>query len=228
MQLHEIKREHPLKKKKRVGRGGKRGTFSGRGTKGQKSRAGRAPRPALRDIVKRFPKKRGYQFTPSKPKAVVLNVKALEQKFNAGEVVNLVALRAKNLIKQNITRVKILGDGDLTKALIFKGMLIFSKSALEKIKKAGGKIETIARKRPTLTRAERKAKKPRKAKKIIAPEAVTEAGKVVKAIKAGKPEAAKAIKDIKAGKAIKQEGKMKKTKKKVAVKKEKNSENKGN
>ncbi len=47
------------KSKKRVGRGGKRGTYSGRGIKGQKSRAGRKMRPAIRDLIQRTPKLRG-------------------------------------------------------------------------------------------------------------------------------------------------------------------------
>jgi len=59
IQLHQIQPEHKLKKKKRVGRGGKRGTYCGRGIKGQKSRAGAKIRPALRDLIKRIPKKRG-------------------------------------------------------------------------------------------------------------------------------------------------------------------------
>lgn len=63
MQLHELKPIHPRKRRKRVGRGGKRGTFSGRGTKGQKSRAGASVRPGFRGgdtpLWKVFPKQRG-------------------------------------------------------------------------------------------------------------------------------------------------------------------------
>jgi large subunit ribosomal protein L15 len=62
MQLHEIKPTHKLKKRKRVGRGGKRGTYSGRGQKGQLSRAGRKLKPLIREIIKRYPKLRGYKF----------------------------------------------------------------------------------------------------------------------------------------------------------------------
>ncbi|PIS13477.1 MAG: hypothetical protein COT67_01505 [Candidatus Tagabacteria bacterium CG09_land_8_20_14_0_10_41_14] len=66
MQLHQLKPSTKNKDKKRIGRGGKRGTYSGRGLKGQKSRAGRKLRPQLRDIIKRLPKKRGYRFKPVK------------------------------------------------------------------------------------------------------------------------------------------------------------------
>lgn len=62
MQLHELKPNHKLKKTKRVGRGGKRGTYSGHGIKGQKSRAGRKMQPIIRNIIKRYPKLRGHKF----------------------------------------------------------------------------------------------------------------------------------------------------------------------
>jgi large subunit ribosomal protein L15 len=62
MQLHQLKPIHKLKKRKRVGRGGKKGTYSGRGIKGQKARAGRRLKPAIRELIKRYPKLRGYKF----------------------------------------------------------------------------------------------------------------------------------------------------------------------
>jgi len=68
MQLHQLIPTTKNKSKKRVGRGGKRGAYSGKGLKGQKSRAGRKLRPQLRDIVKRIPKKRGYRFNSRKPR----------------------------------------------------------------------------------------------------------------------------------------------------------------
>lgn len=61
MQLHQIQPTHQNKSKKRVGRGGKRGTYSGRGMKGQKSRAGHKIRPAIRDLMQRTPKLRGVK-----------------------------------------------------------------------------------------------------------------------------------------------------------------------
>jgi len=62
MQLHEIKPIHKLKSKKRIGRGGKRGTYCGKGVKGQKARAGAKIRPEIRDLIKKIHKKRGYKF----------------------------------------------------------------------------------------------------------------------------------------------------------------------
>jgi len=63
MQLHELKPDHKNKTKKRIGRGGKRGTFSGKGVKGQKSRAGRKIRPGTRDLIQQIPKLRGARNT---------------------------------------------------------------------------------------------------------------------------------------------------------------------
>jgi len=68
MQIHQIKPKIKKKNRKIIGRGGKRGTYSGRGIKGQKSRAGRKIRPELRDIIKKLPKKRGYRFPVIKRK----------------------------------------------------------------------------------------------------------------------------------------------------------------
>lgn len=118
MQLHELKPKHRPKKKKRIGHGGKRGTYSGRGVKGQKSRAGRGPRPALRDIIKKIPKKRGYRFKSIKKKPQIVNLKDLEKQFKSNEKVTLETLLEKGLIgkvKGKMPKVKILGQGKLTK-----------------------------------------------------------------------------------------------------------------
>jgi len=119
MQLHQLKTKRS-KKKKRIGRGGKRGTFSGRGMKGQKSRAGRKMRPALRDFIKKIPKKRGYKFKPG-PKPQVVNLSDLEKHFSDGDIVSPETLLKKGLIgKVKKEGVKILGKGELTKKLEIK------------------------------------------------------------------------------------------------------------
>jgi ribosomal protein L15 len=71
MQIHNLKRTHKNKKDRLVGRGGKHAKTSGRGGKGQTARAGNKRRPELRDIIKKLPKNRGYQFK-SKKKAFLL------------------------------------------------------------------------------------------------------------------------------------------------------------
>ncbi|MCX6752607.1 MAG: hypothetical protein NTZ87_03900 [Candidatus Nomurabacteria bacterium] len=62
MQIHNLKRQHKNKKDRIIGRGGKHAKTSGRGGKGQTARSGNKRRPELRDIIKRLPKNRGYQF----------------------------------------------------------------------------------------------------------------------------------------------------------------------
>jgi len=143
MQLHQIKPKTKSKAQKRIGRGGKRGTYSGRGIKGQKSRAGRKMRPQLRDIIKKIPKLRGYKFNPIKKRPVAINVNILEKKFNNGDKVNPQVLFEKNIIKKEkgiLPKVKLLGVGEITKKILVLGCQI-SKTAAEKIKKAGGEIE---------------------------------------------------------------------------------------
>jgi large subunit ribosomal protein L15 len=143
MQLHEIRPIHKFKKRKRVGRGGKRGTYSGRGMKGQKARAGRKLKPLIRELIKKYPKLRGVGFKVREFKTAILNIETLEKKFNAQEIVNPKTLLKKGVlhkIKGRIPKVKILGKGELTKKLIIEQCQI-SKSAKEKIEKAGGSIK---------------------------------------------------------------------------------------
>ena len=142
MQIHQFPKSKKQKTKRRVGRGGKRGTYSGRGMKGQKSRAGRKLRPEWRDALKSIPKRRGYKFKPAGEKPVVLNLGIINGIFKEGALVNQQSLMDKGLvskIKGALPAVKILGAGDLTKKLDFKG-LKSSQAAKEKIEKAGGKI----------------------------------------------------------------------------------------
>jgi len=120
MQLHQVKPKNINKSKKRVGRGGKRGTYSGKGMKGQLARAGRKLRPEIRDFVKKIPKKRGYNFQSFKIKPQIVNLKDLNEKFDNNEIVSPETLMEKGLIakiKGRIPEVKILGDGKLTKKL---------------------------------------------------------------------------------------------------------------
>jgi len=147
MQLHELKPIYKFKKAKRVGRGGKRGTHSGRGIKGQSARAGRKMKPIIREWIKRYPKLRGYKFKSkiqnSKFKIVIVNLETLEKKFNSGEKISPEVLLEKKIIRKikgRLPKVKILGHGKLTKKLIIEGCQI-SKSAREEIEKAGGAIK---------------------------------------------------------------------------------------
>jgi len=143
MQIHQIRPINKKKKRKRVGRGGKRGSYSGRGIKGQKARAGRKMPPFIREVIKRYPKLRGYRFAKRQDDLVFVNLEVLEKKFKESETVNARILLEKKLIRRikgKTPKVKILGKGELTKTLTVKGCDV-SKSAKEKIEKAGGTIK---------------------------------------------------------------------------------------
>ena len=147
MQLHEIKPIHKSKKSKRIGRGGKRGTYSGRGIKGQKSRAGRRFKPVIRELIKRYPKLRGYRqkskIKNAKLKTVTVNLEALEKRFNSEEKITPETLLEKQLIRKikgKMPKVKILGKGSLTKPLTIEGCLV-SKKAKEIIAKVHGVVK---------------------------------------------------------------------------------------
>jgi large subunit ribosomal protein L15 len=146
MQVHEIKREHPHKKAKLVARGGKRGKTAGRGGKGQTARAGNKRRPAMRDIIKKLPKLRGHGKNRSKstfdrgPIAVV-NVSQLEAFDVKTEITGMMLVTSKlvELSSGRMPTIKILGTGELTKALTVVGFAV-SETAKAKIEKAGGAV----------------------------------------------------------------------------------------
>lgn len=143
--LNTLKRKNPNKKHRQVGRGGKRGTTSGKGTKGQKSRAGHRMRPELRDIIKKLPKLRGRgknSNTSIQVKAVAVNLASLEANFKANETVTAKALVDKKIVRRlggKTPVVKVLAKGEITKALKVRGLEV-SIAAKEAIAKAGGSV----------------------------------------------------------------------------------------
>jgi len=142
MQLHQIQRKTPNMKMAQIGRGGKRGKTSGRGQKGQDSRAGAKKRPELRDFIKRLPKLRGYAFKSIIAKAYPVPLSALEKNFKDGARVEPKTLASKGVIEKlngDYPRVKILSAGEITKKLIVSGCEI-SASAKAAIEKAGGTV----------------------------------------------------------------------------------------
>lgn len=142
MELNSIQSK-AKKSRKRIARGGKRGKTAGRGTKGQKSRAGRKIRPAERDLIKKLPKLRGYRFKSLKNKHAVVSVGAIERVFQQGDVVSPTTLVAHRLIekKGSVTpAVKVLSDGAITKKVTIEGCAV-SAAAREKIEKAGGSVK---------------------------------------------------------------------------------------
>ncbi|HEY4489769.1 MAG TPA: uL15 family ribosomal protein [Candidatus Paceibacterota bacterium] len=145
MQTHNLKRKNKNKKARLVGRGGKRGKTSGRGTKGQNARAGRKKRPEIRDIIKKIPKLRGRGKNSNKSiqwKPVTLNLDILEKNFENGETVSPSSVIGKGIAKKSEVHtrgIKILSDGKITKKLIIKSISM-SKNAHEKLSKAGTTI----------------------------------------------------------------------------------------
>ncbi len=149
MKLHELQVTPGSRKRRtRVGRGdgsGLGGT-AGRGEKGQRSRTGAAIRhhfeggqtPSFRRIPKRG-------FTVGvKMIYNVANLSDINDVFEAGAVIDSDALRGKGLIGKTVAPLKILGNGDITKAMTFKAEK-FSASAEAKIKAAGGTVEVISK-----------------------------------------------------------------------------------
>jgi large subunit ribosomal protein L15 len=125
-----------------VGRGGKRGKTSGRGTKGQNARAGRKKRPEMRDFIKRLPKLRGYAFNTIKSRPAEVKLADIETTFANGAIINPKSLVEKKLVsmfKGRFPKIKILGTGELTKKVTIEGCAVTA-SVREKIEKAGGKV----------------------------------------------------------------------------------------
>ena len=137
MQLNEI--QFKLRRKTRIGRGGKRGNTSGRGQKGQKSRSGRNIRPAERDLILRLPKLRGYKNKPLGDLPKIFNLRDLHKLIENNKVIDIDLFKKEGLIRGGEKKIKILGDGSINKSVEFRGFDV-SKSARNKIEKAGGKI----------------------------------------------------------------------------------------
>jgi large subunit ribosomal protein L15 len=146
--MQNLKAPAGANKKKRIagrGSGSGRGGYSGRGRNGQNARSGGGVRlgfeggqmPLYRRIARR-----GFSNADFREEYQILNIKDLEGKFSDGDTVNLQALQEKKLVKKSVTRVKLLGSGDIGKKLTVKVDMV-SAGAKEKIEKAGGKIEKI-------------------------------------------------------------------------------------
>ena len=147
MKLHDIAPTPGSRhRRKRVGRGDSSGLgkTAGRGEKGQKSRTGAVIRPFFEGgqipLFRRLPK-RGFKNADRIIYALV-NLDKLNNNFEAGDVVDFEALRAKKLLAKSDTIIKILANGEITKALTVKAAK-FSAAAAAKIQAAGGTVEIV-------------------------------------------------------------------------------------
>lgn len=149
IRLHDL-RPAPgsTKKRKRVGRGnaGKGGTYAGRGRKGQGARSGGVKGPYFEGgqlpLVRRLPRIRGFKNIFRVPFRIV-NVGRLETTFEPGEEITPETLLTRGLIKKGKNPVKVLAEGELTKALRISAHA-FSKGAREKIEAVGGSVVELA------------------------------------------------------------------------------------
>jgi len=134
------------KDRKRVGRGdgSGHGTYSGRGSKGQKSRAGCKMKPGFEGgqlpLIKRLPEKRGFN-NIFRTEYSVVNLDKLSM-FESGSEVTLDRLLAAGLVRSLRYPVKVLGEGDISHPLVVKAHK-FSAAARAKIEAAGGKVEEV-------------------------------------------------------------------------------------
>ena len=147
MKLHELSpNPGSRQRRKRVGRGDSSGLgkTAGRGEKGQKSRTGSKVRPFFEGgqipLFRRLPT-RGFN-QPDHIEYALVNLNILEDNFAAGDVVDTESLRAKKLLGKAEKMIKILANGELTKALTVKAEK-FSAAAKAKIEAAGGKVEVV-------------------------------------------------------------------------------------
>jgi large subunit ribosomal protein L15 len=152
LNLSNLEPAQPRKSRKRVGRGlgSGKGRYSGRGIKGQKSRAGSHKMPAgfeggQMPIDMRLGKLRGntsadaMPIGPFRTYTQPVNVGDLERRFETGADVTPEALKSTGLVRKLSIDVKVLGEGELTKKLAVSAHG-FSKSAVEKIEAAGGSV----------------------------------------------------------------------------------------
>ena len=147
MKLHELSPAQGSKKSvKRIGRGtaSGQGKTAGKGQKGAKSRSGYSRSPGFEGgqmpLQRRVPK-RGFNNIFATEYAII-NLSSLERKFEAGATVDAQALIEAGVIKKALDGVKILGNGQITKAINVKVAAI-SESAKAKIEAAGGNVEVL-------------------------------------------------------------------------------------
>jgi len=146
MNLHDLKNTYKRKARRRVGRGdgSGHGRTCGRGDKGAGQRSGNSRRPYFEGgqipLFRRLPK-RGFK-NPNHVTYTVVNVKRLNEAFEAGDKVDEAILHERGLISKSTHGLKILGEGEITKALTITADK-FSDTARQKIEAAGGVCQVV-------------------------------------------------------------------------------------
>lgn len=148
MKIHELKPAKGSKKRpKRIGRGlgSGHGRYATKGIKGQKARSGGAKGPGFEGgqmpLQRRVPK-RGFSNAPFRKEYAIVNLKDLNKIIDEVEVITPEVLVERGIIKKIKDGLKILGEGEIKKPVTIKAHAV-SKTALQKIESAGGKVEVI-------------------------------------------------------------------------------------
>lgn len=145
MNLSKLSPKFAKKDRKRKGQGSGtgNGTFAGRGCNGQNSRSGGGVRLGFEGgqstLIQRMPKMRGFT-PPNRVEAQIVNIKTLNELFKDGETVSVKTLVEKDIVNANNSKVKILGEGEISKKVTIDAGILISASAKAAIEKAGGKI----------------------------------------------------------------------------------------
>jgi len=145
MKLAQLRRNVPNAAETRIGRGGKRGKTSGRGTKGQYAHGGHGVRAAIKDVIRKLPKLRGRGLNLNKqigPNSIAINLAALEAVTNKDDIVTFDFLKSVGLVGKSWKQsqyVKILAQGEVSKPITVQNIPI-SVAARDKIVSAGGSV----------------------------------------------------------------------------------------
>jgi large subunit ribosomal protein L15 len=145
MLRQDLQMSQPRKKKKTIGRGGKKGTYSGKGNKGQKARSGAHVDPLFEGgrstLIDHMKKKRG--FTSRTKKRSIVQIADIEKNFENGAIISIESLVNMKLVaRKNIPLgIKVLGNSKLTKKFVFEKEIFISETVKKAIVVAGGEIK---------------------------------------------------------------------------------------
>ncbi len=147
MLRQDLQMSQPRKKKKTIGRGGKKGTYSGKGNKGQKARSGAHVDPLFEGgrstLIDHMKKKRG--FTSRTKKRSIVQIADIEKSFEAGAIIGVESLVNMKLVaRKNIPLgIKVLGNAKLTKKFVFEKEIFISESVKKMILVVGGEVKVV-------------------------------------------------------------------------------------
>ena len=145
MQINTLQLKNKRKKRKTIGRGGKKGTYCGKGNKGQKARSGAHVDPLFEGgrstLIDHMKKVRGFKSRTAKK--AVASLEMIGKKFKDGEVVNKETLIKSGIIGKLEAKdgIKIVGGDKITKKLTIDKSILLSAAAKSAIEKAGGAVK---------------------------------------------------------------------------------------